>query len=153
MTDIDFLNKAIDISHESVLIGGFPVGAIVVLDNEIIGTGVSNGKNIFDATGHAEITAIREASKKLSKRDLKNCIVYSSLEPCVMCFSASFWAGITKVVYACSKDKAGIKHFEGSTDLVEINKNNRRQIEIVHINELEEKAFSIISDWEKSINI
>ncbi len=117
MTDKEFLQKTIEISKESVTLGGYPVGSIIVLDNEIIGKAVSNGKNIFDATAHAEIVAIREASKKLQKRDLKNAVVYSSLEPCLMCFSACFWASIKKVVYACSKEKAGVKHFEGHNDL------------------------------------
>lgn len=151
MSDSDFLKIAIEKSQESVNQGGFPVGAIVVIDNEIIAEGLSNGKQLHDATAHAEICAIRDASKKLGKRNLKNAVVYSSLEPCLMCFSASYWAYVTKIVYACSKKKVSVHHYEGLHNLQELNAKNNRQMEIVHIEELEEGALKIINGWESSL--
>ena len=64
MNDFEFLNVAIKKSQESVDQGGFPVGALVVINNEIIAEGVSNGKQLHDATGHSEVCAIGEASRK-----------------------------------------------------------------------------------------
>ena len=62
-----------------------------------------------DATSHAEINAIRKASKKLKKYDLKGCIIYSTTEPCPMCFSAIHWAGIKTIIYGTNiKDAAKI---------------------------------------------
>lgn len=147
----EHLKNAIELSKESIATGGFPVGALVTLDGKIISTGLSNGKQLKDATSHAEIVAIREASKILDRRDLKGAVIYSSLEPCLMCFSASYWAGVSKIVYACSKDKVSKQHYEGLHDLHAINSNNNRTIELVQITELEDEALAIIENWGKSL--
>jgi len=149
MSDSYYLKIAIAISRQSVEEGNFPVGAIVVLDEEIIGRGKSNGKNNIDATAHAEINAIRDAEMKIGTRDIKNSIVYSSMEPCLMCFSASYWAKVKKIVFAVRKDILPKVHYEGLHNLNLINEKNNRKIEIVHIQELEEKALEVIKDWEK----
>lgn len=145
----DFLQQAIELSKKSVEQGGFPVGAIIVKDGVVISQGFSNGKNNKDATSHAEIEAIRNASQKLDTRDLFGCEIYSSMEPCLMCFSASYWAKIKKIVYAVGKDKLSKQHYEGLYSLEEINSKNNRKIEIVHTKELEAEALSIIKEWEK----
>jgi guanine deaminase len=150
MTDKDFLQLAIDKSKESVLAGAFPVGAVVVQDGEVISFAISNGKQLKDPTSHAEIAAIREACQKLQNRDLKNVVLYSSLEPCLMCYAASFWASISKVVYACSRERVAKQHYEGEHDLKFINVNSRRQIELIQIKEMEEQAWQIVRDWEIS---
>lgn len=144
-----FLKQAIDLSRKSVQEGGFPVGAIIVKNDVVVSEGLSNGKNNKDATSHAEIEAIRNASQKLNTRDLFDCEIYSSMEPCLMCFSASYWAKIKKIVYAVSKDKLSKQHYEGLYPLEEINLKNNRQIEIVHIEELENDALSVIKNWGK----
>jgi tRNA(Arg) A34 adenosine deaminase TadA len=148
--DRKYLKNAIELSKKSITNGGFPVGALVVLDKKIISTGLSNGKQLKDATSHAEIVAIREASKILDRRDLKGAVIYSSLEPCLMCFSASYWAGISKIVYACSKNKVSKQHYEGLHDLHTINSNNNRTIKLAQITELEDRALAIIENWEKN---
>lgn len=145
----DFLQQAIELSQKSVKEGGFPVGAIIVKNGVVVSQGLSNGKNNKDATSHAEIEAIRNASQKLNTRDLFDCEIYSSMEPCLMCFSASYWAKIKKIVYAVGKDKLSKQHYEGLHSLEEINSKNNRKIEIVHIKELEDDALSIIKEWEK----
>jgi len=151
MTDKDFLQLAIEKSKESVLVGAFPVGAVVVQDGKVISSAISNGKQLKDPTSHAEIAAIREACQKLQNRDLKNAVLYSSLEPCLMCYAASFWASIKKVVYACSRERVSKQHYEGGHDLKFINNNSRHQLELIQIKELEEQAWQIIRDWEKSL--
>jgi len=146
--DKDFLQQAIELSKESIKQGGFPVGAVVVKNGVVVSQGLSNGKNNKDATSHAEIEAIRNASQKLNTRDLFDCELYSSMEPCLMCFSASYWAKIKKIVYAVGKDKLSKQHYEGLHSLEEINLKNNRQIEIVHVKELESEGLSIIKEWE-----
>jgi tRNA(Arg) A34 adenosine deaminase TadA len=146
----DFLKQAIELSQKSVKEGGFPVGAIIVKDGIVISQGLSNGKNNKDATSHAEIETIRNASKKLNTRDLFDCEIYSSMEPCLMCFSASYWAKIKKIIYAVGKDKLSKQHYEGLCSLEEINSKNNRKIEIVQIKELENDALSIIKEWENN---
>lgn len=98
--DNQYIQEAIKQSQNSVDAGGYPCGAVVVKDDAIIATGLSNGKNLFDATMHAEIDAIRNACKKLQSRSLDGCTLHTSMEPCVMCFSASFWAYIPRIVYS-----------------------------------------------------
>jgi len=144
-----FLEQAIQLSKKSVARGGFPVGAIIVKADYVIAEGISNGKNDKDATNHAEICAIREASKKLDTRDLFECEIYSSMEPCLMCFSACYWAKIKKIVYACGKDKLSKQHYEGLHNIEEINSKNNRKIEIIHTEDLEDEALSVIQDWEQ----
>ncbi len=146
----NFLQQAIKLSKESVKQGGFPVGALIVKDGVVISEGLSNGKNNKDATSHAEIEAIRQASQKLNSRDLFDCEIYSSMEPCLMCFSACYWAKIKKVVYAIGKDKLSKQHYEGLHSLEEINSKNNKQIEIIHIRELENEALFVVKDWEDS---
>lgn len=145
---MNFLSKAIELSNKSVELGSFPVGAIIVKNGEIVGEGISDGKNKKDATSHAEIEAIRNASKKLNSRDLFDCELYSSMEPCLMCFSASYWSKIKKIVFAISKEKLSKQHYEGLHSIFDINLKNNRQIEIIHDKELENKALSIVKNWE-----
>lgn len=146
----DFLKQAIELSRESVRQGGFPVGAIVVKDNRIIGRGLSNGKKNRDATSHAEIEAIRDASKILNTRDLFGCEMYSSMEPCLMCLSASYWAKIGKITYAIGRDKLSKEHFEGRHSLQEINSKNNKPSDVSHIKELELEALEVVEMWEKN---
>ena len=150
--DVNFLQMAIQESTNSVMVGGFPAGAVLVLDGVVIGRGISDGKNRHDATSHAEVEAIRAASVELHKRDLKGSVVYASMEPCLMCFSASYWAGVSRIVYACRKKRLSKMHYEGLHDLDTINQNNNRSMDIVHLQGLEEEALRIIRDWEAHLS-
>ncbi|OGN20751.1 MAG: hypothetical protein A2910_01050 [Candidatus Yanofskybacteria bacterium RIFCSPLOWO2_01_FULL_39_28] len=105
---------------------------------------------LCDATSHAEISAIRGASKKLNKRDLTDAILYASLEPCVMCFAASFWAHIPKIVFACGRKSVSPKYYEGEHDIFELNKSSIRQIELIPFKEFEDEALKVITDWEQT---
>ena len=106
------MNKFMKIAKENADIGiskneGGPFGAVIV-DKQ--GNIISNGNNKVllekDPTAHAEITAIREACKKLNTHDLSNYILYTSCEPCPMCLSAIIWANIKEVYYGCTKEDA-----------------------------------------------
>ncbi|MCR4280221.1 MAG: nucleoside deaminase [Candidatus Komeilibacteria bacterium] len=151
MENKDFLQLAIDKSKTSVTVGAFPVGAIIVQNGKIVASAISNGKQLKDPTSHAEVAVIREVCQKLQNRDLKDVILYSSLEPCLMCYAASFWASIPKIVYACSRQRVSIIHYEGDHHLNEINQASRHPIELVHIKEMEESALKVIEDWESSL--
>lgn len=76
-----------------------PVAAIVVLDGEVIGTGVNGRNTDNDPTAHAEIVAIREAAKKLGRWNLSDCELFVTLEPCVMCAGAIVYSRIKRVVF------------------------------------------------------
>lgn len=80
----------------------FPFGCVLVKDNQVIATGKSGETNNFDPTAHAEINAIRSACEKMNSKDLSGITLYSTCEPCPMCFSASWWANISKIVFGVS---------------------------------------------------
>ena len=82
---------------------GGPFGAIVVKNGKIVGLG--NNKVLInnDPTAHAEVVAIRDACKKLGTYDLKDCIIYSTSEPCPMCISCIIWSNIKEVYYGTTR--------------------------------------------------
>lgn len=110
MSNKDFLQIAVEISIKNIDNGGGPFGAVIVCNGVIIAqTGNSVTKDC-DPTAHAEINAIRLAGKILKTHDLSSCTLYSSCEPCPMCLSAIYWAGIKTVYFANSRldaEKAG----------------------------------------------
>lgn len=88
---------------------GGPFGAVVVKDGIVVGRGHNLVTSTNDPTAHAEVTAIRDACKKLGSFQLDDCTIYSSCEPCPMCFGAIYWARPRRLVYACTrKDAADI---------------------------------------------
>ncbi|MGB3390650.1 MAG: nucleoside deaminase [Pseudaminobacter sp.] len=99
-----FLCEAIELAYANVKKGGRPFGAVVVKDGEIVATGVNEIHSTNDPTAHAELTAIRAASRKLRSADLQGCSVYASGHPCPMCMAAMRLAGINDVTYAYTNE-------------------------------------------------
>ena len=99
-----FLCEAIDLAHANLESGGRPFGAVVVKDGAVIATGVNEILKTNDPTAHAELTAIRAASRKLGSPSLAGCAVYASGHPCPMCMAAMRLAGVSEVTYAYSND-------------------------------------------------
>jgi tRNA(Arg) A34 adenosine deaminase TadA len=149
--DKEFLLKAIEKAKESVEKGGFPAGAIVVKDGEIIGSGISIGNVLKNPTSHGEMASIVDACKKLNSSDLSGAILYASMQPCLMCFGASMWASIPRIVFACSKDKVSSEYYGGHYRTTAINKELTKPIELVHMSELEEESLEVVKIWEKSL--
>jgi len=90
------------LEHEDV-----PVGAVIVHDGEVIGTGRNERELRADPTAHAEMIALREAAAKLGSWRLLDSVMYVTLEPCAMCAGAIVLARIARVVYAAPDPKAG----------------------------------------------
>jgi tRNA(adenine34) deaminase len=84
-----------------------PVGAVVVLDSEVIGTGCNQPISAVDPTAHAEINAIRMAAQTVGNYRLSGAIVYVTIEPCLMCVGAMIHARIGQVVYGTTEPKSG----------------------------------------------
>lgn len=149
--DKKYLQMAVRLARRSMDEGGFPAGALVVKDNKVISEGISIGFKLQDPTSHAETASIRKACQERETSDLKGAILYESLECCLMCFSVAYWAGISKIVYACRKTPAMVKRFyyEGSSDNAEINKKNNRKIELLFIPDFEKESLDIVREWEK----
>lgn len=149
--DKKFTREAIRVSKESLHKGGYPIGAVVVIGNHVVAEGISDTETTNDPTMHAEIDAIRGACKKLETESLKGAILYSSLEPCAMCFSACQWAGIDRIVYACPRSEAPQDWYMSGCEISELNsQNGKESIDITYITQFKEEALEIIKDWEKN---
>ncbi len=112
--DARYMQMAIDLSVANVDNGGGPFGAVIVKDGEVIATGVNRVVPNNDPTAHAEVSAIRSACRTLDNYKLEGCTVYSSCEPCPMCLSAIYWAGISRLCYGNTKDDAKDIDFDDS---------------------------------------
>lgn len=152
MDDKKYLKLAVDQARKSIDQGGFPAGAIVVKNGEVIGEGVSLGFKLHDPTEHAETSAIRNACKKIGSSDLGGAILYESLAACNMCFSVTNWAGISRIVFAANKTPDMVKkgYYEGSLDSEKLNEENNRKIETVFIQDFEEESLALVKEWEES---
>lgn len=105
-TENRFMQLAIDLSVENVANGGGPFGAVIVRNDEVVATGVNRVTANNDPTAHAEVSAIRAACEKLHTFQLTDCICYTSCEPCPMCLSALYWAGVKAIYYGNTKQDA-----------------------------------------------
>lgn len=153
MTDKDYLKLAIDQARESVAEDGFPAGAIVVKDGEVVASGISIGGKLNDPSAHAEMVSIRQACFNLKTSNLSGATLYASLNPCSMCFCSANWAGISRIVFGCQKSKEMIEkgYYEGQTDIIDLNKQNNRQIELVYLPDFESEILNLVEAWEKKI--
>ena len=114
MANPEFMREAIRLSIENVKNGGGPFGAVIVKDDQIIATGVNRVTANHDPTAHAEVSAIREACRRLDTFDLGGCEIYTSCEPCPMCLGAIYWAHIDKIYYGNNKTDAAAIGFDDS---------------------------------------
>lgn len=121
--DARFMEMAIGLSEDNIDKGGGPFGAVIVRDGEVIATGTNRVVPNNDPTAHAEVMAIRSACEKLGTYQLTGCTVYSSCEPCPMCLSALYWAGVQRICYGNTKDDAKAINFDDSFiyDQLELN--------------------------------
>ena len=143
-----FMQRAIELSIESINSGGGPFGSVIVKDEKIISEGMNRVTVDNDPTSHGEIVAIRNACKKLNTFNLSNCSLYSSCEPCPMCMSAIYWSRTGNVYYANTRDYAKKINFDDSLIYSEIPKKNEdKKISMKQMMRNEAlKAFDI---WDK----
>ena len=107
MNVYDYMKIALDQAEFAAIEGEVPVGAVIVKDGEIIAAARNNREATGDATGHAELLAIREACRALGGWHLDNCELYVTLEPCPMCMGAIINSRIKKVTFGAKDAKAG----------------------------------------------
>ena len=106
-SDIYFMKKALEEAEKAFEAGEIPVGAIITINNMIIAKTHNLTEKLNDVTAHAEIQAITAASEFLGGKYLKNCTLYITLEPCVMCAGALYWSQIGKIVCSARDEKRG----------------------------------------------
>ena len=109
------MQQAIDLSVDNVKKGGGPFGAVIVdAGGNVVGTGANSVTLDNDPTAHAEVNAIRNACRRTGSFKLTGCTVYSSCEPCPMCLSALYWAGVKRLFYGNTKADAKAVDFDDS---------------------------------------
>ena len=101
------MSLALSAAQQAAKQGEVPVGAVITLEGDIVGTGFNCREGRQDPLGHAEIIAIQDASRRLRRWRLENCEIYVTLEPCLMCAGAILQARMRRLVFACLDPKAG----------------------------------------------
>ncbi|WP_229725222.1 nucleoside deaminase [Hymenobacter baengnokdamensis] len=109
LTDDYFMRQALAEAHLALAEGEIPIGAVVVLNQTIIGRGHNQTERLHDVTAHAEMLALTAAANYLGNKYLTNCILYVTVEPCVMCAGASAWAQLGTVVFGTEEPKTGYR--------------------------------------------
>ncbi len=111
MTDEDYMTLALGEAQKALQADEIPIGCIIVSQNRIIGRGHNLTETLQDVTAHAEIQAITAAAATLGGKYLKDCTLYVTVEPCIMCAGAIGWAQISRLVYGTSDEKKGYTRF------------------------------------------
>ena len=145
------MERAIELSIQSVKSGGGPFGSVIVKNNKIISEGMNRVTKSNDPTAHGEIVAIRNACKNLEDFSLKGCELYTSCEPCPLCLSAIYWSRIDKVYYANTRNDAQKIDFDDSFIYSEIMK-KIEQRKIPMRQQLRDKALEAFRLWKRTEN-
>ena len=109
--DEDFMRKALIEAQAAFDEDEIPIGAIIVCKGRIISRGHNLTEMLCDVTAHAEMQVITSGANMLGGKYLKDCTLYVTVEPCVMCAGAISWAQISRVVYGASDEKRGYRKF------------------------------------------
>ena len=144
----DFMREAIRLSLQKMRQNrGGPFGAVVVRGDRIVGRGWNRVTSANDPTAHAEISAIRDACRRLKTFQLDDCELYSSCEPCPMCLSAIYWARLRKVYYANTRKDAARIEFDDDFIYREVSRPvSGRKIPMRQI--LRDEALEAFREWK-----
>ena len=114
MTDEQYMKQALKEAQKAYDKGEVPVGAIIVMNDTIIGRGYNQVEQLTDSTAHAEIIALTAAFNYLGSKYLPEATLFVTLEPCLMCSGALYWSKIGRIVFGASDDKNGYRRVAGS---------------------------------------
>lgn len=109
MTDEYFMLQALTEAEKALDADEIPIGAVVVFEKQIIGRGYNQTERLRDVTAHAEMLALTAAANYLGNKYLADCTLYVTIEPCVMCAGASYWAQLKAVVFGAEEPKVGFR--------------------------------------------
>jgi len=150
--DSRFMTRAIQLAVDNVRSGqGGPFGAVVVIEDTIVGEGVNRVTSTNDPTAHAEVVAIREACGKLRTFELKGCELYPACEPCPMCLGAIYWAHISRVYFGALAKDASEAGFDDSAIYQQFAmEHSRRSIPMVQM--MRQEALAAFRTWADQPN-
>tara|TARA_B110001450_G_C17653430_1_gene494216 strand:+ start:1736 stop:2173 length:438 start_codon:yes stop_codon:yes gene_type:complete len=138
---IHFMRKALEEAKYAFYKNEVPVGCVIVNENEIISRSSNMVELLNDSTAHAELIAITSAQNSINNKNLDGCILYTTLEPCLMCHGAIYWSKINTIVYGASDEKRGFSRHNLEID---------RKINIVK-GVMEEESRELLEDFFKKI--
>jgi guanine deaminase len=142
-----FMLLALKKAKEGIDAGQSPFGACIVKNDEIVSCEHNTVWESTDITAHAEVHAIREANKKLNSIDLSGCVIYSTCEPCPMCFTAIHWARIDKIIYGAEIEDAKRYGFNELTVSNEVMKNQGGSKVKIESGFMKEKCVELFEYW------
>ena len=148
--DSRWMQLAIDTARHGIYEGQTPFGAAIVRDGQLVAAAHNVVWLTMDITAHAEVHAIRQACSQLHSIDLSGCTIYSTCEPCPMCFSACHWARLDRIVYGASiadAQKAGFSELTVSNE--QLKRLGGSGIEIV-AGFMKEENVKLFEEWMKS---
>lgn len=136
------MQRAVQLSQERMQANlGGPFGAVIMRDGVILSEGWNEVTSSNDPTAHAEVTAIRRACAAVNDFSLQGATLYTSCEPCPMCLASAYWARISRIVYANTRDEAASIGFDDAFIYDEMPKAPQdRQIEMTHQPRADAKA-------------
>tara|TARA_B110000858_G_scaffold94644_1_gene109058 strand:- start:560 stop:997 length:438 start_codon:yes stop_codon:yes gene_type:complete len=138
---IHFMKKALEEAKYAFYKNEVPVGCVIVNENEIISRSSNMVELLNDSTAHAELIAITSAQNSLNNKNLDGCILYTTLEPCLMCHGAIYWSKINTIVYGASDEKRGFSRHNLEID---------RKINIIK-GVMEEESRELLENFFKKI--
>jgi guanine deaminase len=112
MSDLDYMQMALEWARKGVAAGQSPFGAVIARDGAVLACAHNTVIARHDPSAHAEVNAIRAACRKLGVIDLAGATIYSTTEPCPMCFTAIHWAKISRIVYGATIENARMAGFQ-----------------------------------------
>ncbi|WP_262710083.1 nucleoside deaminase [Hymenobacter aquaticus] len=108
-SDEQYMREALKQARYALQEEEIPIGAVVVMDKQIIARAYNQTEKLRDVTAHAEMLALTAAANYVGNKYLADCTLYVTVEPCVMCAGASFWAQVKRVVYGAPEEKRGFR--------------------------------------------
>ena len=106
-----FMRQALDEAALAYEAGEVPIGAVVVCRGQIIARAHNEVERLSDPTAHAEVLAVTAATEYMGSKFLPDCQLYVTVEPCVMCAGALFWARLGEIIYGAGEEKFGYRHY------------------------------------------
>jgi tRNA(adenine34) deaminase len=145
-SDQQWMREAMAVAAEAAAAGDVPIGAVIVRDGQAVARAATRTVRDQDPTGHAEVLAIREASRSLGRWRLDDCTLYVTIEPCAMCAGAVVLARIPRVVFGAWDEKAGMVGSVG--DILRHGKLNHRPE--VEAGVLADECGALVSEFFRS---
>lgn len=143
------LARAVALSREHMAAGeGGPFGAVIVRHGKVLAEGWNQVTSANDPTAHAEVVAIRRACQAVETFALEGAVLYASCEPCPMCLAAAYWARISRIVYANTRDEAAAIGFDDAFIYDEMPKPPGERVMPMRHAPTEEAA-AVFAEWMK----